>query len=328
MSAVIPFTDEQLRQLINLRTRYEVWMDTERELHAIPYDLRKKRVGEYEYLYEIFERSGNGKSLGALTSDLERQFEAYHARKLALKERRKSSWAALEESCRLYRSLRLPLLSSEAGALLREADRRRMLADKVMVVGTNAMPAYSIEAAGQIQDAPEETEDFDVAWVEVEVEEGGRPLWSLLKAVDPTYTINSERRFQARNAKAYEVEVLVAPSRQAGMFRTDQPRPVPLLEQEWLLHGRMVDQIVVCRDATPARIVAPDPRWFGLQKLWMSGQAKRNPLKRRKDERQGNALLDAVKLSMPQFPIDEAFVKTIPDELRASFEGWRRRVVG
>jgi len=322
MSVIAPFSNEQSRQLVNLRTRYEVWMEAESGLDTLAYDLRRKRVGDHDYLYEIFDRDGNGKSLGPLTPELKRRFDDYRIQKQALKERRKVSWSAVQESCRLYRNLRLPLLSSEAGALLREADKRRMLGDKIMVVGTNAMPAYSIEAAGQINDAPDETEDFDLAWVEAHVAEGTQPLWAMLKAVDATFTINSERKFQARNAKAYEVEVLVAPSRKAGMFRTDQPCPVPLAEQEWLLNGRMVDQVVVCRDATPARIVAPDPRWFALQKLWMAKQAKRNPLKRRKDELQGMALLDAVAEAMPQYPIDAAFVGEIPEELKPSFERW------
>jgi len=46
--------------------------------------------------------------------------------------------------------------------------------------------------------------------------------------------VSTERRFQARNAKAYEVELLVAPSRAATMGRRDQPKPFPLHEQEWL----------------------------------------------------------------------------------------------
>ena len=49
-----------------------------------------------------------------------------------------------------------------------------------------------------------------------------------------------------------------------------------------------------CRDGTPARIVAPDPRWFVMRKQWLGAKAKRNPLKRRKDIAQGKALLKAV----------------------------------
>ncbi|GGN52355.1 hypothetical protein GCM10011349_25810 [Novosphingobium indicum] len=77
--------------------------------------------------------------------------------------------------------------------------------------------------------------------------------------------------------------------------------------------------------AEPARIVAPDPRWFTLHKLWMSAQAKRNPLKRPKDEAQGYALLDAVKIAMSHYPLDEAFRSEIPNELEPIMDAWEQR---
>jgi hypothetical protein len=167
----------------------------------------------------------------------------------------------------------------------------------------------------------DETEDFDLAWAGLE-EQDGAPVWDMLKAVDPTFTVNSEREFQARNARAYEVELLVAPSRIATLAVKDKPRPVPLPEQEWLLPGRRVDQVVPCRDGTPARIVAPDPRWFALHKLWLGAQAKRNPLKRRKDTIQGNALLDAVAEAMPHYPLDGTFAESLPVDLAPFWQAW------
>lgn len=323
MASVEPFSDEQARNLVNLRQRYEVWIEAERSFAALPYDLRRKTVSGREYLYEIADRTGNGKSLGPLTGEAEARLQTYRERKFALKERRAQTAALLDETCRLCRALRVPLLASEAGEILREADRRSLLGSHLMVVGTTALVAYAIEAGGFINDAPGETEDFDLSWTRQEVTEGERPLWSMLKAVDSTYTINAERGFQARNAKAYEVEILAAPSRVNGMYRTDQPRPVALPEQEWLLLGTPVDHIVVCRDAAPARIFAPDPRWFALQKLWMSAQTKRNPLKRPKDAKQGIALLNAVDAAMPRFPLDAEFERSLPPELLPNFEMWQ-----
>jgi hypothetical protein len=322
---VSPFSDEQARTIVNLRQRYDVWIEAERTLSELPYDLRRKEVGERAYLYEIADRSGNGKSLGPWTSETEARFNAYRAQKADAKTRRDTSRAALEETCRLYRALRLPMLASEAGPILREADRRRLLGSHLLVVGTNAMAVYSLEAGGLINDVPDETQDFDMAWSASETSEDAQSLWHMLKAVDPTFTVNTERTFQARNAAAYEVEILVAPSRLATMSRTDRPQPVPLPEQEWLLEGRTVDHIVVCRDNSPARIVAPDPRWFALQKLWMAEQSKRNPLKRPKDLKQGLALLDAVSLTMPQYPLDEAFAAALPDDLSELFSRWAAR---
>lgn len=323
MSSIEPFSDEQARNLVNLRQRYEVWIEAERSFAALSYDLRRKKVGDREYLYEIADRTGNGKSLGPMSEEAEARLEAYREKKFALKERRTQSAARLDETCRLCRTLRVPLLASEAGEILREADRRSLLGSHLMVVGTNALIAYAIEAGGFIREAPDETEDFDLTWTKLVAEEGQRPLWSMLKAVDSTYTVNAERGFQARNAKAYEVEILAAPSRVDGMFRTDQPRPVALAEQEWLLLGTPVDHIVVCRDAAPARILAPDPRWFALQKLWMAAQAKRNPLKRPKDAKQGIALLNAIDAAMPRYPLDAGFEGEVPPELLPHFLQWK-----
>ncbi|MDB5714591.1 MAG: hypothetical protein JWO15_1988 [Sphingomonadales bacterium] len=324
MAVVTPYTDEQARALVNVRQRYEVWMEVERVLAGLPYDLRRKEVAGHAYLYEIHDRGGNGTSLGPWSAENNARFTAFRAEKQQAKSRRETSKATLDESGRLARALRVPMLASAAGPILREADRRRLLGTTLLVVGTNTMAAYANEAGGIIRAMPEETEDFDMAWTETAPSENSdQILWQLLKAVDPTFTVNTERTFQARNAKAYEVEILVAPSRAGTMARTDRPRPVPLPEQEWLLEGRYVDQVVICRDGSPARIVAPDPRWFALHKLWMSEQAKRNPLKRRKDRTQGLLLLDAVDEAMPHYPLDTAFQETLPGDLMPYFVQWQ-----
>jgi hypothetical protein len=325
MASLEPFTDEQARVLINLRQRYEVWRDSAHALRALPYDLRRKTVGDYEYLYEIHDRSGNGTSRGRWDADKQQQFATYRAEKASLKQRLAQSRQAVDEGARLARALRVPMLASAAGPILREADCRGLLDGQLLVVGTNALLAYAHEAVARL-DLSDETEDFDLAWAGTEQPQGA-PVWEMLKAVDATFTVNSERTFQARNAAAYEVELLVAPSRAAALARRDKPRPVPLPEQEWLLLGNPVDQVVACRDATAARIVAPDPRWFALHKLWLADKPSRNPFKRRKDREQGLGVLDAVAAAMPHYPLDAAFERDIPDELAAAWAEWRARPV-
>lgn len=318
---LIPFTDEQARTLVNLRQRYEVWRDAERAWRALPYDLRRKRVGDYEYLYEIHDRSGNGTSLGRWDEAMAQRFDTYRAEKAALRDRRERARAATDEGARLARALRVPMLASAAGPILREADCRGQLDGALLVVGTNALLAYAYEAVARLGLA-DETEDFDLAWAGKEPA-SGTPFWDMLKAVDPTFTVNTERTFQARNAASYEVELLVAPSRAGARGRLDKPHPIPLPEQEWLLLGRPVDHVVACRDATAARIVAPDPRWFALHKLWLSAQDKRNPFKRRKDREQGLGVLDAVAEAMPHYPLDKAFKRNLPAELAPAWAEWR-----
>jgi hypothetical protein len=110
-----PSSDEQTRLLVNLRMRYDAWIDVEREAASLPYDLRRKAVHGRDYLYHITDRSGNGKSLDPLTPDREKQWAEYRARKADLKARSQLMRQTLAESAALYRALRLPLLSSEAG---------------------------------------------------------------------------------------------------------------------------------------------------------------------------------------------------------------------
>ena len=324
MITTTPFSEEQARILINLEQRYEVWMEAERALMRLPYGMHRKTIGSHAYLYEIRDRLGNGRSLGPWSAEQEQRLTDYQARKAEAQDRQRASRTKLDESGRMARALRLPLLASEAGRILREADRRSLLDNQLLVVGTNAMAAYAVEAGGVIRDAPMETEDFDLAWAGNDPQETEQTVWNMLKAVDPTFTVNTERTFQARNAGAYEVEILVAPSRADAMARTDRPRPVPLPEQEWLLHGKPVSRVVACRDGSPARIVAPDPRWFALQKLWMADKPQRNALKRPKDRRQGLLLLNAVDEAMPHYPLDEGFEAQLPGELSRYFADWQR----
>lgn len=323
MVQMTAFSDEQARALINLRQFYETWRDAERAARALPYDLRRKTINGREYLYEIFDRSGNGKSLGRWDEAAADRFENYRAEKAAIRNRLTLTLDRLNECGRIARALRLPQLVSTPGPILREADCRGLLDGQLLVVGTNCLLAYQQEAVARF-DLPDETVDFDLTWVGQEQPDNA-PVWEMLKSVDSTFIVNTEREFQARNANGYEVELLAAPSRFATLGRREKPRPIPLPEQEWLLLGKPVDQVVPCRDGTAARLVVPDPRWFALHKLWLGRQAKRNPLKRRKDLQQGETVLDVVATTMPQYPLDNAFIAEIPEDLRPIWQEWSNR---
>lgn len=320
---LLPFEDEQRRLLVNLGTGYDAWLTAARTLRALPYNLTWKQISGRDYLYRLTDRQGSGTSIGPRSPETEAAYNSYREEKAQLQDRIGSVQRQIELIARQYRALRLPMIPAEAGDILREADLRGLLDGDLLVVGTNAMPAYCIEANGFI-DVPMETRDFDMTWANTEMSTklsmtGVRPVWDMLKAVDPTYTWVEEKPFQARNRKAFEFELLAAPSTIGTLGNADRPRPLPLPEQEWLLLGQPLSHVVIDRDLKPARLRVPDPRYFALQKLWLSQQEKRNPLKRPKDARQGLALLHAVSETMPQYPIDEEFRSGLPEELREPF---------
>lgn len=62
---VRPFTDEQARCVANLAQQYDVWLEAERAFSELPYNLVRKEIKGRAYLYELFDRAGNGRSLGS-----------------------------------------------------------------------------------------------------------------------------------------------------------------------------------------------------------------------------------------------------------------------
>jgi len=311
-------SDEGLRVLSNLAQHYDAWIEAERAVS--PGRLAWKTVDERDYLYRITDSRGNGKSLGRRDASTEAQFEAFQL----ARETSERAWASCERDGAIYRALRLPRIASYAAEVLREVDTAGLLgSDGVLVIGTNAMAAYAIEAAVTLPPTIDATEDFDLTWVR---EESGDPfeptVFESLKRADSTFTINAERTFQARNADGHEVELLLPESLDGALPKHERFRPIPLPEQDWLLPGQRVEHIVCGFDATPARIVAPDPRWFALHKLWLSEKPTRNPLKKTKDALQGMLLLDMVLDHMPRFVIDGEFRAELPEPLKPYLDRW------
>jgi len=320
------FDAEQLRIIANIAMQYDSLIETQRSLEVLPYHLKWHTSAGYEYLYEIRNARGDGRSLGPRSAETEAKKTAYDEQKEQLRQRQAGTEATLGTTTAIWRTLKLPTISHEAAKILQELDVRGMLGTSLLVVGTNAFAAYEIEAGGRFLMGWDATEDFDLAWTGKLVLSKARipqTLFGVLKKMDSTFTINSERTFQARNAKAYEVELLSAPSVQSSLPRGEM-NPIPLEEQEWLLLGTPLEHVVASLAAKPlpARIVAPDPRWMALHKMWLSRQPKRAAAKRPKDARQGAYLLMAGKERMPRFALDDAFQQQIPAALQPIYEEW------
>jgi len=291
-------------------------------------------VSGRDYLYRFSDGRGNGRSMGPRSAETDALYEAART----AQEGAARLWALLRREGALYRTLRLPRISSSAAALLREFDRYALLGESLMVVGTNAVAAYEIEARVRFATAcgVDSTQDFDVTWVATEPRQATlattgaapRTLLDVMKRVDPTYTINTERAFQVRNGDGYEVEFLISESLATTLPRQEALSPVALAEQDWLLPGRRLEHVVCGLDGLPARLVVPDPRRFALQKLWLSTKPSRNPLKKPKDRKQGLLLLSAIEEHMPQYPLDDGFRNELPAELLSHFDEWRKTLGG
>jgi hypothetical protein len=313
-----PLSDEQLRAAINLANAYEAWLPLTRAEPAYADRLQWKTSAGRQYLYRIRDRQGNGTSLGPRNPDTEKTYAEYQAAKTDLRDRVARISPALDEAAAVYRALRLPMIDSYAGRLLRELDLRELLGPVVLTVGTTATAAYQLEAAELFDSPAHATRDIDLTWV-AKRRPNGPVLWEALKAFDETFVVNTERSFQARNRDAREVELLVGTER-ADAVATEPMHPLPLPEQDWLYRGRPLRRIGCGLDARPTALVVPDPRWFALHKRWLSDKPTRDPLKRPKDRRQAEAVWTVVREKMPHFPIDSSFAAELPEALRPVFQ--------
>lgn len=325
------FSAEQDRIRANLSSYYDRWLDVRRAEKELSCSLTWKTIGDARYLYEIVDRFGNGRSLGRETPELVAHYAAYQTAKQNNRQDLAGVDTALAETARLYAALNMPMLAAATAQILRECDVARMLGSQLLTVGTNAMLAYEMEAGGRFLTGFDATADCNLAFRGEVVSFTAanrrtldRTLFGVLKSIDATYTVNTERSFQARNRKAFEVELLAAPS-VLGKLPKGELSPIEgMQEQEWLLLGNPVTQVVCGLDRKPTRIICPDPRWMALHKGWLSQQPKRRPEKRKKDAAQAARLFATVQEHMPHYPMDVNFVAAIPVELRNTYDALRR----
>ena len=325
------FTETQRRELANLGALYEAWRAAKLSVLALDYRLNWQRRGEREYLYQRRGKEGHGTSLGARSAETEAKYTDFQRTKAQARERLEQTQASLGERLAMLSGLGLALFPAPGARILRAADLAGILGTRYLVIGTNAMIAYELLAGHRFAFGLEATEDFDLAFTggktsftAQHARDEGISLFGLLKQIDATYTRSAERTFQARNAKGYEVELLAAPSVSEALPADEVLSPIPMPEQEWLLNGTPVFRVACATDRSPAPIVAPDPRWMGLHKLWLAAKPQRNRLKVDKDREQGRLLLTAVRDYLPQYPVDAAFRRTLPRDLKPHFDEWAK----
>jgi len=194
----------------------------------------------------------------------------------------------------------------------------------LQVVGDVAVAAYTLEAQVVLPFASPTA--LELGWTQATrtplAARDTESPFQALRRLDPSFRLEKDGR--AINAKSDEVEILIAPSLEGTISPKEKFRSIPLEEQEWLLLGDPVEQLLYDTNNKPLRIVAPDPRYFALQKLWLADKPSRDPLKKDKDRTQGELVLHLVHLKMPHYPLNEKFEQSLPEPLKPYFEQWKQ----
>lgn len=328
---VITINDESLRIIVNLGQAYDALKDEINISSSIPSHIYWKTVSGRDYLYVKENRATEYKSQGLRSAKTEELYNKYTAEIESHKSRLRSLEDSTKQYCKQYRALHLPVITSLPAKILRDLDLNGHLGSNLFVAGTNAFPAYEIEARERFAHGLDETEDFDLGWCRgSEISFGGNqpligsPLFDAAIRADKSFRINSKKTYQAVNANGYEVELLTAPSMFQSLSKDEKFSPMAIfVEQEWLLKGTPIRYVICANDNTPAPLFVPDPRWMGLHKIWLSRKPERAPGKKDKDAKQGDLLLDAVARKMQiTYPMDVDFIMSLPEELLPIFNEW------
>ena len=311
--------EDALRFLINLRTPYECWLESARVL--APGRLQWKKSNGQQYLYLVVDSKGNGSSLGPLSEATVEQYNHY----MQHKEWEEARWERLTEMGRHYKPFRFPRVSARLGRLIRQLDVHGFIGP-LQMLGDLAVAAYTLEA--QIILPFTSPNALELGWTNVArtplPDRDAETPFHALQRLDASFRLEKDGR--AINAKSDEVEMLIAPSLVGKISPKEKFRSIPLDEQEWLLLGDPVEQLLYDTNNRPLRIVAPDPRYFALQKLWLADKPQRDPMKKDKDRTQGELVLPLVHLKMPQYPLNEKFEQSLPEPLKPYFEQWKQSI--
>ena len=319
------FTDKELRDIANFEAIYERYIDNERTLFNLPYCMYEKSIKNKSYLYFQKDSLSSATSLGPLNEDNLLKLNNYKEKKEYLNNTGDSLSESVMEAVKYFRLSKANRVDSKVAKILRELDKHEALGRDLLVVGTNAFVAYEIHAQTLMFPENMATDDFDLTWyretfasINKDYEKKPIKLIKILQSIDKSYILNYKKPYQAINSSGYEVELLAAPSVINKNNNLGGFKPIPLMEQEWLLQGNPIRHILLSNDLKPAPIVAPDPRWMALHKIWLSQKPERNKLKVTKDFKQGDRLLNLVMEKMQyEYPIDTQFVSLLPNELKS-----------
>lgn len=323
-------SSNQLRVSMDLRQTYEALRGAQRNAVQYAGGMSWKTVNGHDYLIKVINRRGGTKSLGPRSPET----EAIHAEFVAGKVRAKDRVAALDRTVQQFSSMAKAVFLNRVppvvAAALRKLDEFGLLGKNLMVIGTNALYGYESVAGVMFDAGLMATTDVDLLWdartslklalIDDEVAEAG--VLAILRKVDHSFEPAQHGGFRAVNKEGFYVDLV----KQSPNSPWKHGEPVQLAAGDltpawlpnikWLLSSEKFHSIVIGLDGRPAPMVSPDPRAYAVYKQWLSGQADREPDKRRRDHAQAVAVIELVRAKFQHLPLDANAERMFPKAAR------------
>jgi hypothetical protein len=335
MSKIKELTADQRRIAIDTAQLYEHLLELDAERKAFRGGLYWKTVAGSDYLVRTTGPHRGNRSLGPRSLETEKAYREFTETKRDLDARIKSIYEEVARQAKFCVAASVNRVPRLAADIVRSLDASGLLGSHLIILGSHAMYAYEMAAGVQLKAGLLQTEDLDTLLnTKSEIELAGSTrsagLLGILQGVDKTFKPQRKRSFRAVNAKGFMVDLIRAPIDSGGLALTSIGFGNDLIAEqlrglEWLTALPLMTQIVIADNGFPVRFVVPEPRVFALHKLWVSLQPTRDPIKRKRDLRQAEAV---VQLALEYFNLrcDDAATKALPAELTSMIPGLVERL--
>ena len=321
-------SNEQRRQMIDVRQAYEEWRRTRHDLkHSYTGSMRWASRKGREYLLRKNGRSE--KSLGPRSDRTEAEYQAFVSGRERLKDRAASLARRLDELAPVNRALNLGRVPRLTARIIRRLDEAGLLGTHLFVLGTNAIYAYEAAAGVHIGAEFLATGDADLLWdarrrlrlAFTEAHEKG--VIGILQKVDHSFRMRGKNDIRAINDEGFSVDLVRAQDAQAVRpgakevigERRDDLHAAALFGLKWLINAPKFSQMAMGEDGYPLMMACVDPRVFALHKLWISGRFDREPIKRRRDSDQAR-LVAALATKYLALDFAGGDLSALPQKLR------------
>lgn len=248
--------------------------------------------------------SGSEKSLGLRSPETEAIYASFRRRKELAEARCVGLKAALLKHKRMNRALRVGRVAPIIVEILNRLAATN-LGPHFRVVGTHALYAYESAAGITFEDEAVATRDIDLLWdvrkrvaFATALSKVDSSMLGVLQKVDPTFRIRDSQKYTAVNKDGFEVDII----RREQMSDDEEDFWVAQAPHaQELLDSPQFSAVIVATNGDMARMTTLEPMAFVRFKRWMSTLPQRDPLKRRRDALQAEAVEEVVQEYLPQW---------------------------
>lgn len=319
----MPFNLENLeidpdaaRQYIDARATFVELERSKKSALQVRGGMVWKTVDGKEYLIRT-SATGGQKSLGRRSEQTEAMYQSFTDKKQSAEDRVSVLKSAISRHERMNRALRVGRMPNIAVAILSRLTTAG-LDEYFRIVGTHALYAYEVAAGVSFASEITSTRDINLFWdtskrlmFAQRLAQDSPSMIAVLQKVDSSFMLMEDRKYTAINKDGFVVDII------RRIATEDDPHPIRLSDDEddfWVVQAKRASElmnvpefseIVVAQSGAMARMTTIHPAVFVSFKRWMSKEPDRDPLKRRRDALQADAVEWALNERLPHLLADK-----------------------